>query len=90
MVSLKHGRADLETILARLESCFDEPFVIEGHLIQGAASFGFALYPENGATKDSLLSAADAAMYAVKYRRRQMAQSLAQSQLPELSAAGRS
>ena len=32
----------------------------------GSASFGIALYPEDGATKDSLLSAADAAMYAAK------------------------
>jgi GGDEF domain-containing protein len=32
---------------------------------------GIALYPEDGATKDSLLSAADAAMYVAKNIRRQ-------------------
>jgi diguanylate cyclase (GGDEF)-like protein len=73
MVLLKHGRPDLEAILARLQSSFDAPFVIEEHSIQGAASFGFALYPEDGATKDSLLSAADAAMYAAKKTRTRIA-----------------
>jgi diguanylate cyclase (GGDEF)-like protein len=69
MVTLQHGRTDLYIILARLEHCFDEPFLIEGHLLQGSASLGVALYPQDGTTKDSLLSAADAAMYVVKNER---------------------
>jgi diguanylate cyclase (GGDEF)-like protein len=71
LVSLQHGRSDLDKILARLESCFDEPFSVEGIIIHGESSIGFALYPEDGVTKDSLLSAADAAMYEVKNRKRQ-------------------
>ena len=51
-----------------------EPFIIEGHPIQGSASIGFALYPEHGATKDSLLNAADAAMYKIKNDKKQSAQ----------------
>jgi diguanylate cyclase (GGDEF)-like protein len=70
LVRLHHGRSDLEKILARLTHCFDEPFVIEGHVIQGEASIGFALYPQDGTTKDDLLSAADAAMYGVKKSKR--------------------
>jgi len=70
MVTLQHGRADLDKIVARLEHCFDEPFVIEGIALRGEASLGIAIYPENGTTKDSLLSAADAAMYAVKKSKR--------------------
>ena len=66
LVSLQRGRSDLDRIVFRLEYCFNEPFSIEGHQIQGAASIGYALFPEDGASKDSLLSAADAAMYAVK------------------------
>jgi diguanylate cyclase (GGDEF)-like protein len=66
LVLLHHGLKDLDTIIARLASCFDAPFSIEGHVIQGSASIGFALYPENGTTKDALLNAADAAMYEVK------------------------
>jgi diguanylate cyclase (GGDEF)-like protein len=71
LVSLNNGRADLDKIVARLEHCFDDPFVVGGHLLHGEASIGFALYPEDGATKDSLLSAADAAMYEAKHSKRQ-------------------
>jgi diguanylate cyclase (GGDEF)-like protein len=71
LVSLQHGRSDMDKILARLESCFEEPFSVEGILLNGEASIGFALYPEDGATKDSLLSAADAAMYTVKHSKHQ-------------------
>jgi GGDEF domain-containing protein len=35
-------------------------------MVRGAASVGIALYPEDGTTSDSLLSAADAAMYVTK------------------------
>ena len=61
------SRADVEEIAQRLERCFDEPFAIEGYLLHGSASVGVAVYPEDGTTKDSLLSAADAAMYAAKH-----------------------
>ncbi|MGD0547173.1 MAG: GGDEF domain-containing protein, partial [Terracidiphilus sp.] len=77
LVSLHHGRADLEKIAARLEHCFDEPFGVEGIILQGEASIGVALYPEDGATKDSLLSAADAAMYLVKHAKRQIVENAA-------------
>ena len=70
MVSLHLGRSDLEKIVARLQSCFDEPFAVEGIILHGEASIGVALYPEDGATKDNLLSAADAAMYIVKNSKR--------------------
>jgi diguanylate cyclase (GGDEF)-like protein len=70
LVSVVMNRAEVEEIAVRLERCFDEPFALEGNLLQGSASVGYALYPENGANGDSLLSAADAAMYAVKYSRR--------------------
>ena len=60
------GRADVEEIMLRLERCFEEPFALEGCMVQGTASIGMALYPADGPTRDSLLSAADAAMYATK------------------------
>jgi diguanylate cyclase (GGDEF)-like protein len=79
MVLLHHGRSDLEKIVARLESCFDEPFSVEGIILHGEASIGVALFPEDGATKDNLLSAADAAMYIVKNAKRSTEKSLPQS-----------
>ncbi|MGO9776262.1 MAG: diguanylate cyclase domain-containing protein, partial [Terracidiphilus sp.] len=83
LVSLPHGRSDIDKILARLESCFDEPFSVDGILLQGEASIGFALYPEDGATQDSLLSAADAAMYAVKKGKQQAAETQAEGPHPD-------
>ena len=67
LVPVLHSRADVEEIASRLESCFDTPFQAEGYTLHGSASVGIALYPEDGSTKDSLLSAADAAMYVAKH-----------------------
>jgi diguanylate cyclase (GGDEF)-like protein len=72
LVSEVHNRAGVEEAALRLERCFEEPFAVEGLRLQGAASIGIALYPEDGATRDSLLMAADAAMYAVKNRKKEI------------------
>jgi diguanylate cyclase (GGDEF)-like protein len=61
-----HNRAGVKEISMRLEHCFDSPFALEGNILKGSASFGIALYPEDSSTGEGLLSAADAAMYAVK------------------------
>jgi len=74
LVSLHNGLADLEKIVARLDHCFDRTFSVGGYQLNGAASIGFALYPQEGDTKDSLLRAADAAMYAVKNRKKHVAE----------------
>jgi diguanylate cyclase (GGDEF)-like protein len=67
------NRAEIAEIAHRLEHCFDEPFILDGTLRHGSASLGISLYPEDGATKDDLLNAADAQMYAAKDRHRQIA-----------------
>jgi diguanylate cyclase (GGDEF)-like protein len=66
LLPMVHNRADVEEIVQRLGHCFEAPFDIEGHLLHGSASIGFALYPEDSTTRDGLLNAADAAMYAIK------------------------
>ncbi len=66
VIAVVRNRADGEEIAQRLEQSFNDPFVVGGHVLHGSASVGLALYPEDGATKDSLLSAADAAMYVAK------------------------
>jgi diguanylate cyclase (GGDEF)-like protein len=63
-------RADVEEIALRLMRAFDEPFVIGSLTVPGSASVGVAIYPEDGNSKDSLLHAADAAMYQAKNARR--------------------
>jgi diguanylate cyclase (GGDEF)-like protein len=70
LVPMVHRRADVEEIAARLEHCFAAPVEIGGYALHGSASLGIALYPEDGSSKDSLLSAADAAMYVNKHMKR--------------------
>lgn len=70
LVTVVRGRIDVEEIAQRLERCFDAPFALEGYVLRGAASVGMAIYPVDGTTSDSLLSAADAAMYSAKNSRR--------------------
>jgi diguanylate cyclase (GGDEF)-like protein len=67
LVPLVRSRADVEEIARRLERCFDDPFVFEGHTLHGSASVGLAVFPEDATSVDALLSAADATMYVAKY-----------------------
>ncbi len=66
LVPVVRCRADVEEIARRLERSFDEPFVLDGYTLHGAASVGIALFPADATTVDALLSAADAAMYVAK------------------------
>jgi len=70
LVAEIHNPAGVQEIALRLERCLDEPFSIEGYTLQGSASVGIAVYPEDGTTRESLLSGADAAMYVAKNSRR--------------------
>lgn len=72
LVPAIRGRAEVEEIARRLEQSFHEPRVVQGITLRGTASVGIALYPEDGTTKDRLMSAADAAMYVAKYMRREI------------------
>jgi diguanylate cyclase (GGDEF)-like protein len=72
LVPAARSRAAVEEIAVRLEHSFDEPFAVEGCVIRGSASVGFALYPEDATSRDGLLKAADDAMYAVKNARKQI------------------
>lgn len=68
LLPVVRNRADVEEISQRLEHCFEAPLVLGGNILKGSASFGIAVYPEDGATKDKLLRVADADMYASKAR----------------------
>ncbi|HEV7240210.1 MAG TPA: EAL domain-containing protein [Thermoanaerobaculia bacterium] len=46
----------------------EQPFVIEGQVLEVGASIGIALFPEHGADARTLLRRADVAMYAAKQR----------------------
>jgi diguanylate cyclase (GGDEF)-like protein len=79
LLPIVHTRAEVEEIAQRMERCFDEPFSIEGQLLSGSASIGAALYPQDGQDKDSLMTAADAAMYETKNSKRQVDRMMAVS-----------
>jgi diguanylate cyclase (GGDEF)-like protein len=70
LVPQVRSRHVVEEIARRLEACFAAPFAVEGHTLNGSASVGIAMYPEDGATSDALLRAADSAMYDEKNRKR--------------------
>jgi len=67
--------AEVEEVATRLERCFQGEFKLGGHILQGSASVGAALYPDDGETKDCLFSAADAAMYVSKKIKKETSQS---------------
>jgi diguanylate cyclase (GGDEF)-like protein len=81
LVSEVRNRAEVDEITSRLQACFDDPFVGDGYFLQGSASFGVSIYPEDADSADSLLRGADAAMYVAKYTR--LANSRATADQPE-------
>ncbi|HWE87136.1 MAG TPA: GGDEF domain-containing protein [Terracidiphilus sp.] len=70
LVPLVHGHHDLEEIIVRLQTSLGQPIVIDNHQFFVSASFGVALYPDDGKTRDALLDAADSGMYAAKGSKR--------------------
>ncbi len=71
LVPIVRHREDVNEIAHRLERCFEKPFTVDEMTLQGFASVGIAIYPEDGKTRDNLLHTADTAMYSLKYSRRQ-------------------
>jgi diguanylate cyclase len=67
LVPMARNRVDVEEIALRLERCFDAPFEIKEFSLHGEASVGIAICPMDGITRDSLLMAADTAMYQAKH-----------------------
>jgi diguanylate cyclase (GGDEF)-like protein len=82
LVHRVESRSDMQEIALRIESCFHQPFAIGGCLLRASASWGLALYPEDGATRDLLLTRADSAMYEAKHAKRPPARAQADPQLP--------
>jgi len=52
----------------RILNTLEQPFVVEGQVLEVGASIGIALYPEHGADARTLLRRADVAMYAAKQK----------------------
>lgn len=61
----QYGVLVAEKILAAL----NEPFLIDGHVLDISASIGVAVYPEDGDQQEALMKSADSAMYRAKEQR---------------------
>ncbi len=44
----------------------ERPFLADGHALELMASIGIAVFPEHGASSETLLQRAEVAMYAAK------------------------
>jgi diguanylate cyclase (GGDEF)-like protein len=71
LVSRVHNRGEVDEVARRLGASFEAPYEFDGYVLHGSASVGVAVYPEDGTARESLLSAADAAMYVVKQTKKQ-------------------
>lgn len=58
--------SDIITITENLLKEFDEPFLVNTHLLTSSASIGIAMYPDHGDTFELLLQNVDTAMYKAK------------------------
>ena len=65
-VSRIAGREDAERIARRIALAVGEPFELHGHSIDIGASVGVALIPDHGQSTETLMRAADIAMYRAK------------------------
>ncbi len=68
LIPIVRDRSEAEEIARRLENCFESPFVIDDLILQGSASVGVAIYPEDGGDAHELKLVADAAMYSSKQK----------------------
>ena len=64
----KEGRAGVEKAVHKIMQCFDPPFLFEDSELYVGASIGIAIYPDDGADVDTLMSRADVAMYGAKHK----------------------
>lgn len=72
-----HDRADATEFTERLRDCVRHPITLAGRPDNHVSiSVGVAEFPQNGPTAPELLTAADAAMYADKFRDRSISTSL--------------
>ena len=70
VVSPSAARADAEEIGKRANAVLSAPFQVEGVDLRVSSSIGIAFYPTDGASAESVLAHADAAMYCAKERGR--------------------
>jgi diguanylate cyclase (GGDEF)-like protein len=71
------ARCEVEAIARRANETLRQPIRVSGVDLHVSSSIGIAFYPSDGASADSLLAGADAAMYCAKQRGRNNSQCFA-------------
>lgn len=61
-----HGEEDAARMAAKIIDAVSQPLQIEGHTVRVTTSAGVGIFPENGRDADTLMKAADAALYEAK------------------------
>ena len=61
---------DVIVVAHKVDDCFNKSFSIENHRVKVKASIGISLFPDHGEDQETLLKAADYAMYLSKKRAR--------------------
>lgn len=67
---LHSGSSDAALVAQKALDVLDIPFIVEGHELHVSASIGIGLYPQDGTDVESLMRAADTAMYSAKEKGR--------------------
>ncbi len=67
---LHNSSNDAAMVAQKVLDALDNAFVVEGHELHVSASIGISLYPDDGPDVESLMRAADTAMYAAKEKGR--------------------
>jgi diguanylate cyclase (GGDEF)-like protein len=65
-----NGENDVERVAQKVLDALDKAFLVDGHELHVAGSIGISLYPHDGTDVDTLMRAADTAMYHAKERGR--------------------
>ncbi len=61
-----HGREDVAIMAAKIIDAVSQPLEIDGRTVRVTTSAGIGIFPENGRDADTLMKAADAALYEAK------------------------
>lgn len=57
---------DAVAIANKIHRAFEQPILVDGHILHASASIGIALYPNDGENGEALMQNADTAMYQAK------------------------
>lgn len=66
LLTSRHEQEEMQKLATSILSCFQAPFMLDGHEVYMSASLGLSSYPQDGQDVDTLLKNADLAMYSAK------------------------